>query len=221
VAIVKGRNPLLVSKQREVAQRVLAAGFSRSDFEFMDLQAGAQITALRHQSGKYRFDFYPGDNWVVNYSPAEHTAESGLIGVGQWERVLTQVDLWLSYIRREEEVTNPWAAFAESTEPFDLGGDDDNNSPFSEAEQDEIVRRLGDIRAYLLDQGIVADADRHDVMARLGRIEDASRRLGRLDWRSFAIGALVELALIGYATPEGVRHAVNMLLGAAQRLLAH
>lgn len=220
VATVKANSPLLGSKQREVAQRVLAAGFSRDDFDFIDLQARENITALRHRSGRYRFDFYPGDSWIVNYAPAEHTAESGEIGVGSWENVLVRVDWWLSYIKREQDVTDPWAAFAESIEPFDIGGDTNDNSLFSKDEQDEIARHLADIKMYLLDQGVVADADRHEVMARLDRIEEASQRLGRLDWRSFAIGALVELALIGYATPEGVRNAVNMLLGAAQRLLS-
>lgn len=220
MATVKANNPLLGSKRREVAERVFVAGFSRDDFEFIDLQARQNITALQHRSGQYRFDFYPGANWTVNYSPAEQTAESGDTILRSWADVLVRVDQWLSNIKREEDVTDPWAAFAESVEPFDLGGGEDDNSPFSEAEQDEIGRRLADIKAFLLDQGAVADADRHEVMERLNRIEDAARRLGRLDWRSFAIGALVELALIGYVTPEGVRSVVNMLLAAAQRLLS-
>ena len=220
VATIKAYNPLLPSKQAEVARRVLAAGFRKEDFAFRELQAREHITTLVYlPESDYRFEFYPGDNWIVNYSPADDTASSGEQGVGAWPYVLERVDWWLGCLMRELNVSDPWAGLFESVRSFDLGSGDDDNSPFSKTERETITRQLAEFKAYLLDEGVKSDADRHAVIATLGRIEDAQGQLGRLDWRSFAIGALMELALMGYATPDGVRYVVTALVGAAQHLL--
>jgi hypothetical protein len=221
VATIKANNPLLGSKRREVAERVLTAGFSKNEFDFLELQAREIITALVYlPDRRYLFAFYPpGSHWIVDYSPAEHTASSGDVGVGDWENVLVEVDSWLSYLKRELGVSDPWAAFFESVEPFNIGDTDDDNSSFTQPEREAISRQLEEFRTYLLDEGVKSDEDRHAILATMDRIEKATGRLGRLDWRAYAIGALIELALVGYASPEGVRSIVNVLVGAAQHLL--
>jgi hypothetical protein len=220
VATVKAHNPLLLSKQQEVARRVLEAGLSKSEFAFMDLRARQDITALVYlPDRRFSFQFFPGDNWVVNYSPAEHTVQSGEIGVGDWRGVLAQVDLWLRYLMRERDITDAWATFFEAALPFDIGSDIGEDSPLTAPEQQAIRRQLEDLKAYLLSEATDAEEDRHAILAAIGRIEGAMGRMGRLSWRSLTLGVLFELGLLGYATPEGVRHAVNLLLGAAQHLL--
>ena len=120
---------------------------------------------------------------------------------------------------RELNVIDPWATFFETSWSFNLGSGDDDNSLFSETERAATTRQLAEFETYLLDEGVKSDEDRHAIIATMGRIEDAQVRMGRLDWRSFAIGALMELALIGYSTPDGVRYVVTALVGAAQHLL--
>lgn len=220
MATTKANNPLLGSKRREVAQRVLAAGFPKGEFDFMEMQASEIITALVYlPDRRYRFDFYPGDNWTVDYSPAEHTSSSGMQGVGDWENVLVRVDWWLSYLKRELDVTDPWAAFAESVEPFNVGGDGTNNEPFSAAEQAAIIERIEQVRVFLLDAEGRSEQDRHIIMERLDYLSDAVGRLGRLDWRNVAVGAVIDLGILGYVEPGSVRHVVEFIVGAVQRLL--
>ena len=224
MALIKAEktyNRLLKSKQAEVAQRVRASGLPVADFEFIDIEEDtAVITSLLYKPDhNFHFDFVPSIEFAVRYSPAEHTASSNWQGVGRWEFALQRVDWWLVFLRRELDTPDPWAVFFESVEPFNFGGDQGDNSEFTEGERDAITKQLEKIKTSLLDEGVKSDEDRHAIIDGMTRIEGKLAAMGRLDWRKYAIGALVELALIGYATPEGVRHAVNLLFGAAQQLL--
>ena len=218
-----GRNPLLPSLQREVAQRVLAAGFARADvgFEQYGGKDNETVTALVHRAHPdYRFVFYPGPDWLVAFAPGDRTHWVD-DDPGDWANVLQTVDSWLRYLKRELNVSDPWAAFVESVEPFNLGGseDDDNNTPFTDDERQTISAQLEDIKSYLLKHAADSDTDRHAIMDGMNRANDELGKRGRIDWRTFMLGVLAELIMFGYATPEGVRYAVNLLVGSAQHLL--
>lgn len=220
MAVVKPTNPLLKSKQAEVARRVSASNLPVADFEFVEMNDSQVITSLLYvPDHNFHFDFFPGDNWVVRYSPGEHTTSSGMQGVGDWVYVLERVNWWLSYLKRELDTPDPWTAFAESVESFNFGSGADDNTPFTPDEQVYLSTQLDQIKNLLLNAGVEAEDDRHAIIAGINRLEEAKGRLGRLDWRGLALGTLFELLLIGYATPDGVRGAVNLLVGAAQHLL--
>ena len=166
----------------------------------------------------YMFVFYPADGWEVAYSPGESTRWSNN-APGHWGNVLQRVEWWIGNLRRELDVKDPWAAVFESVESFNLGGDSDDNSNFTEPERDYIKLELAAIKTYLLDQGLQADVDRHAVITRLDLLEDGLDRFGRRDWLWFALGLLMQLAFIGWVTPEGVRYVVEHWFGEGQRLL--
>lgn len=217
----RGKNPLLPSKQREVAQLVRAAGFSKTDIDFEDYAGddNTDVTALIYRAEpEYRFVFYPDEPWKVGYSPGDSTHWVEDVP-GDWANVLQRVGWWLDYLRRETSITDPWAAIFESVESFNIGGDPDDNSPFSSSERDYIKRELAEIKSFLLDQGLKADADRHAVMTRLDYLEDGIDRLGRRDWVWFALGLLMQLVFIGWVTPEGVRFVVEHWFSEGRRLL--
>jgi hypothetical protein len=223
VAVIKAErtyNLLLKSKQAEVAQWVRASGLPVDDFAFIDVEDDAVITSLLYKPDHHHhFEFLPAVQWTVRYSPAEHTASSDWQNVGQWEFVLERVGWWLGYLKRELDTPDPWAAFAELSTPFNHGDGDDGNAPFTDDERLTLSAKLEDIKTYLLNEGAKSEEDRHAIMDGINRANHELGKRGRIDWRTFTLGVLAELIMFGYATPEGVRYAVNLLVGSAQHLL--
>lgn len=220
MAVVKARNLLLPSKEAEVVERVYLAGFSKADFDFRKLDASTIVTMLLYlRNTDFRFVFFPAERWGVSYSPAENTWSSGRVRVGPWETVLVLIDDWLRYINREMNITDPWAAFAESAEPVRLASDGIDNEDFSPAEQAVILARIEQVRVYLLDAEVRSEQDRHIIMERLDYLSAAVSRLGRFDWRGVAVNVVLELGMLGYVEGANVRHVVEFIVGTVQRLL--
>jgi hypothetical protein len=223
MAVIKAQktyNLLLKSKQAEVAQRVRASGLPVADFEFIEIEDDAVKTSLLYKPDHhYHFDFHPSTKWSVRFSPAEHTSSSGWDNVGEWEIVLQRVDWWLGYLRRELDTADPWAVFTELSAPYNMGDGTDDNTAFSEGERQALTRQLDAIQTFLLNEGDKAEEDRHAIIDGINRANEQLTKLGRIDWRTFTLGVLAELTMFGYATPEGVRFAVNLLVGSAEHLL--
>jgi hypothetical protein len=211
---------LLPSQMKAVAARVREAGFTRDQFDFVDVPGGDyDFTALVYLPDTgFRFYFYPASRrWSVEYWPGEDTT-SRWEDVGEWDAVLTRVDWWLGYLRRELDVGDPWAE-AVAGEVAQLGAGPAVNTPFTEPEREAVVARIEQVKAFLLEADFRAEQDRHIIIERLDYLTDATKRLGRFDWRGAAVSGVIDLAILGFVEKDQVRAVMDFLIGTVHKLL--
>jgi hypothetical protein len=117
-----------------------------------------------------------------------------------------QPDLWLVLQRVQAQQQPGWP------------GDEWDDEPFTEAERREVAGRIARARQTLVDAGVTAErlaaAD-----AKLDVILEGTRRLGHRDWRYWATGRLVEIALaVGLASPQAQQFIGRAFDGAGKLL---
>jgi hypothetical protein len=210
---------LLPSQMKAVAALVREAGLPREAFDFVE-PSGEEFdyTALVYlPSPRYRFNFYPTSQWAVEYSPADQRTSSWE-EVGNWDSALIRVEWWLTYLKRELGVGDPWAEVTQGG-LTEFANDPADNSPLRADEREKVIARIEQLKVYLLDAGVRSDQDRHAIIERLDYLTAATRRLGRFDLRALAVSTVIDLALIGYVERDTVKHVVDFIVGAAQQLL--
>lgn len=94
-------------------------------------------------------------------------------------------------------------------------------SLFTADEQAEIANQLRDIKEYVKQTYALSEHQTQVLEAKLAYLEDARRRLGRLDWRNVALATLFTLAAEAMLPPEDARRILLMLLQPLGHLFGH
>ncbi|HTB50770.1 MAG TPA: hypothetical protein VK701_07315 [Solirubrobacteraceae bacterium] len=127
------------------------------------------------------------------------------IGI-RWQGVLDCVRAWSAGVKTVVEAPDLWSDLArEADEFYNLGTVD--NTPFSEAELKEIAEALNGLKLYAKRTYSLSSEESREIEARLDYLIAASRRVGRLDWRNLAVGALLS-AVAGALLPQPVMQGV-------------
>jgi hypothetical protein len=195
-------------QKNDVFEVIKKIGLRPEDF---DWQGGGDDDRLADLASKASFDF-GGDtgHYHLAYA-AEDTAETELDKY-TWAGVLTSVEVWLGSVKLDRETPDLWAELSRHREMLGPApGKAGENTPFSAVEQREVGKRLRDTKEYVKgsyalseDQVIVLD----DMVAYM---EEAGARLGRIDWRNAAAGAMLGALVSAAIPPEVVRAFLNML----------
>jgi hypothetical protein len=126
----------------------------------------------------------------------------------QW---LDTVEILTKKVEEYDRTPDLWAELKRSRD-F-LGGQPEpkvENTPFTEAEQDEISRQIALIRGYIKVEHELTSEQISQVESKLDEAEGASRRIGRKDWLMAFNGAVFSLMLTDLITPPTAQHIILM-----------
>ena len=197
---------LLRSQSNQVFEAIAANGWQATDFGWQDVPGPSsrkQVSKLIHKASGYFFLF---DNAIGGFyskwSPGNETlvAEGNASG---WPNQMHYFGLWLSYLRREIESPDLWAAISSEGRVLESAASaDTSNIPFTAEEKAYILKGLLEVKEYLL------NAHRLDpelVESRLSYLVESSERVGRKDWLNLLISVLVGIVISAALPPEVTR----------------
>lgn len=139
-----------------------------------------------------------------------------------WSSVPTRVEMWARDVKQDVDPPDLWAEIQRDRELL-MGAryEEVANTPFNESEQTEIAKHLHEITDYLKNNHELSDAEKHALDETRDYLEDAARRLGRIDWRNAVVGALLGTVLGAAVPQEPVRQMLVMLFRSVAHLLGH
>jgi hypothetical protein len=102
-----------------------------------------------------------------------------------------------------------------------LGDATDDNSPFTPQEQKGIAERVAAIKADAQSRYRLTDQQMLVLEAKLDYVVEASKRMGRLDWRNLAAGVVLDMVREAALPTETTTKVFNQLLTAVSHMLGH
>lgn len=200
------RNIVLNSKRNEVYEQAKARGLNPSEFVWEERASKfinhTMVSVLTHRPTGfyYIFDIKGGLHWA-EYSPGPEYAIEQIL-IGSWESQFRYVVKWLDYLKIEIESPDIWGAISQESELLDATVSDDDNSPFTKNEKEDIFTGLKEIKQYLIDAHQI---NAELVESRLKYLEEATDRLGRKDWINILFSIIIGIILNATVSPESAR----------------
>jgi hypothetical protein len=215
---------LLKSQKNQVLAVINRAELSPKDFEWTDVPTAVTATASRSRSYMVQALVHaPTDAWFIFDIDVERGHHYAIfrpgrqgpgeqINAGDWTSEIGYVQRWVEYVKREYEAPDLWGELTRQRELLADAPAEIENTPFAPEEQREIARQLREISEYVRRTHELSEAQQEVFEARLGYLEDAASRLGRIDWRNNFIGVMMTLFFESILPPETVRQTLVLTL---------
>jgi hypothetical protein len=113
----------------------------------------------------------------------------------EWARTLDLFDQWLRVIQREERSPDLWATLGQESSLLTDVRSGDDNSPFSVGEQKRIADDIEQIKRHLAAMSSFTALQLEGINSRLDEMQESSTRLGRKDWKNYALGVVTSIIL--------------------------
>ena len=121
-----------------------------------------------------------------------------------------------------KDVNTPdlWAELRRKRELLAAISDDAvGNTPFTDAEQQQIVQQLGELKEYVRRRHALPEHQTRLLDERLDYLVDATKRAGRRDWLLMLGGVMLSYVLAVELPPEAAREVLNAFLLGIARIL--
>jgi hypothetical protein len=165
---------------------------------------------LQHRESTFFFQVTTGSTYrfEIVYSPGDHYVTDG-DSVPRWGEVPGVCKRWLGLLRRELKAVNPWAEL-QNREPFSARLSDVDNSRFTESEIAMIEDGLAQVSIKIRATSNLTGEQIRILDERLEYLIQASKRLGRIDWRNAFVGAVFGLVLQSFVNPQTAIQIVSL-----------
>jgi hypothetical protein len=169
------------------------------------------ITYIRHQASDSFFSLASTDG--VNYQGETKIGAYGPHQYGQafWAVILNDLfPTWAYNLKIEIQTPDMWRELRNSVAFLGEITEDVANTPFADAEVQEISTQLNEIKLYIIESRALSEEQTAKLEARFDEAEQASRRMGRKDWILLFGGTLLTLVLSAVVPPEIIVHIISM-----------
>jgi hypothetical protein len=129
---------------------------------------------------------------------------------GDWEGQFNHCKKWLDNLKREIDEPDLWATVTEEKQLVASASADIENAPFSAGEMQRISIAITEMRTYVVQTGNPTEQQLQFISARLAYLEDASKRLGRKDWLTLAVGVITNIVVGVALAPDAARELFRM-----------
>lgn len=209
---------LIPTQWNETLQIVRIVGLNPNEFVQAEESENTgynmhRISVLTHTPTGFFFMFRPHG---MTFCPGERTKTETLdTDERSWNSTRSPLATWLERVRREYEAPDLWAMARQDHEFMQLTTVVDAiNTPFTEPEQQYIGIKLDEMRDFVLASLQLDDSQRQLVEAQIEYTKEATKRLGRVDWKNVVVGTLMGL-VTGLGTsavfgPERARELFHM-----------
>lgn len=212
---------LMTTQRNEVLGVLVKAGLDPNEFQWVTVESQTMsaplppmVDALAHTGSNwfFKFDWTHGiDERLSVFEPGADRVHNVARAV-DWKMQLLHVRLWCESLRRELDAPDLWATSRSLVFP-DLSGPEEN-SPFSEVEIKQIGTALDDVATRIEASGQVPAPELSKILAELQALREASTRVGRKDWKTMLLGALVGLVVSKGVDPDTMRVVWGHVVGA-------
>lgn len=201
-----------------VFEAIQKAGLRPEEFGWEGGSDDDRLTHLTSQAyfvfggaaGKYRVRYAAGDTLTAELEKYS------------WSGVMTSVEVWLSAVKADKEMPDLWSELSRQREPLRfLASEATGNAPFTAGEQVEIRKQLQVIQEHLKELYALSGNESRALDERLAYIEQATGRLGRIDWRTTVMGVMLGAIVTATLPPDAVRTFFEMLFDSVGQLLSH
>jgi hypothetical protein len=203
--------------RNDVFKAIEAAGVDPGEF---DWEGDVGQSRLRHvPSGAYFV--FEGDygQFVGTYKSGELPEQS--YEVFSVPALIQRVESWLRELKFDLATPDLWAELRRERELLGGAYEEVENTPFTPEEQTEISRQLREIKEYAKERHSLSEEQMESLETRLDYLEEATGRLGRIDWRTAFVGAIVEFILVAALPPETARDIFLMGVRTLGHLFGH
>jgi hypothetical protein len=149
------------------------------------------------------------------------TGEPRVSVFASWEETTRQVQTWVEQVKEDLTTPDLWAALKNGSYAHSAGKPSDDNTPFNEEEQQEIVEQLEKLKQQAEAQGDLTGEQMRELAAKLDYLAAASTRVGRLDWRNLVAGTLLGVLSDAILPAETAHRVFSTLLNSVGHLLGH
>jgi hypothetical protein len=139
--------------------------------------------------------------------------------VASWGEVTEQAKKWVEGIAREISTPDYWEELRRASRTAQDPNED--NSLFSEGEQHEIVEKLDLLKASARASYGLTDDQMIQLEAKLDYLADATKRVGRLDWKTLVAGTLLTMVSEAVLPPDTTHRIFAHLLSSVSHVLGH
>lgn len=211
---------ILKTQANKLFQTIKQLGLDPLEFEWRrekNIPEGTLIVSvLVHKPTEYyfHFGFLRGQEWCQR-SPGPDRSVDERYG-SAWDSQEAHAHEWLSCLKREIETPDLWESVSQEKALVEAASAEGlSNTPFIEAEQQDISAKLDEIQQFLLAAHQFEESQKEFVRSRLDYLKDAAERMGRKDWLNLTTGTLlgivVQTGLNSDAARELFRLAGNLL----------
>lgn len=175
------------TERNKIVESVERAGVELSDFQFnlkeeklrIDHRATASFIVVRHKDGKYSVNSVVGD-----YNPV--LSDTPTFTLLAWE-----IEKWAKRVVEDLETPDLWSGVLQGQARLSSPVDQYiANTSFTETEQEEIKHRLQAFAEYAQKEYHLSEEQMQALNASISYLQESVTRLGRVDWKSAAIGTL-------------------------------
>jgi hypothetical protein len=218
---------LTTPQRNAVLEEVRKAGLLPEDFRWKQLPSSVtkappfslsyeplSVPVLIHVQTKAAFAFdldsAHGHHYAV-FNPGRQ-GPTEIINASDWGNEMFYVREWLALVKEEYETPDLWAEVGRERELVaPPSSDEEENTPFTHEEQAQIALQLGELKELLAAQYDLEGEKLEELEERIGYLERASRRLGRIDWRQILISQLFALVTRAVIPADAFHEAVQVL----------
>jgi hypothetical protein len=222
---------LLPTQRNEVLRLIRESPLEPADFDWRQTRTAARlfgpgweipkVPLLAHRPSEAAFAFdWDGRNHVAIYVPGETQPEDRYDTV-HWSQMLDAVSRWLVNTAREYQAPDLWRTIRRGSALAILPPPDADNAPFSDAERELIADHLRMLEERLTAEFELAARERTQLRQGIERLTEATKRLGRLDWRQVLLAELVTLVVQRVLLEPAFQVAVDFLTGTLGHLFGH
>jgi hypothetical protein len=132
----------------------------------------------------------------VYTAPGEDVPSATKFGIG-WPDVLDIVSRWLGVVSRNRAEPDFWAGVANWAGAVAPGGpaQPGDDAPFTVSDRTEIASALQELSKHVIATYRLTEEQGRALNERLARLDAASERMGRKDWKVMLIGTIGNLVL--------------------------
>jgi hypothetical protein len=139
-----------------------------------------------------------------------------------WDGVMESVNVWLWDVKSDLDMPDLWAGLRRQPEMLGPAPDETiENNPFAAGEQAEIRQQLREIQEYVKKSYALSGSQLHALDETRAYMDEAVGRLGRIDWRNAAAGAMLGALVTAAIPPDAVRAYLEMLFQSLAHLFTH
>jgi hypothetical protein len=216
----------LDKRQRNaILKSIEAADLDPRDFELANDPDGDAEARIGHGTSESYFAVRPTDGIAVGYEWNEVVGDQPVFpyprSAHTWPDLLKRLRRWLAEVKDDIETPDLWAELQSEREMLAAAPENVENVPFTAEERAELATQLREIKKYATRNHSLSENQVQALEARLEYLEEAAGRLGRLDWRNAAVGAMVTFAAEMIVAPEEARRILLMILQPLGHLFGH
>jgi hypothetical protein len=205
-------------QKNEIFGAITEAGLAPVDFE-LSLDPYEGNTVLDHKRSGASFVIGEEGRSGISISFEVADGPRQYRSVDEW---LPMVKSWLTVLKRDLETPDLWAVLQQQQTMLDSpAGDPVENTPFTAEEQQQIAQQLDEVRAYVKETYELSGDQTRLLEGHLDYLQDATSRMGRVDWRNAVTGVLLGTVVNAALPGDAVRDALRMLLRSVGHMFGH